>query len=57
MLANVRAVIDFEFEYSDDMNDAEILSEIEDRIRSGEYFPRNVVNLTIDASGIIRKGA
>lgn len=56
-MTNVRAVIDFEFDSPDDLDETEMLAEIEDRIRSGEYFPRNVVKLTIDASALIRQGA
>lgn len=56
-MTNVRAIIDFEFDFPDDLDETEMLTEIEDQIRSGEYFPRNVVKLTIDASGLIHQGA
>ena len=38
------AMIDYVFSVSDDLDEAETSEEIEDRIRSGEYFPTDVVN-------------
>ena len=43
-LIKVVAMIDYVFSVSDDLDEAETSEEIEDRIRSGEYFPTDVVN-------------
>ena len=56
-MINATATIEFAFESPDDLDETEMLTEIEDRIRSGEYFPRNVVGLTIDAPSLTRQGA
>ena len=40
----VVAMIDYIFSISDDLDEKETLDELEDRIRSGEYFPTDVVN-------------
>ncbi|MBO7309506.1 MAG: hypothetical protein J6V38_07750 [Kiritimatiellae bacterium] len=38
------AMIEYMFSVSDDLDEKETLDEIEDRIRSGEYFPTDVAN-------------
>lgn len=43
-ILKVVAMISYVFSVSDDLDEAEASEEIEDRIRSGEYFPTNVVN-------------
>lgn len=40
----VIALVDYMFSVSDDLDDDEISEEIEDRIRSGEYFPTDVLD-------------
>lgn len=41
-IIKVVAMIDYMFSISDDLDERETLDEIEDRIRSGEYFPTDV---------------
>ena len=41
-IVKVVAMIDYMFSISDDLDERETLDEIEDRIRSGEYFPADV---------------
>ena len=43
-ILKVVAMVDFLFSVSDDLDETETSEEVEDRIRSGEYFPINVVN-------------
>lgn len=43
-IIKVVAMIDYMFSISDDLDERETLDEIEDRIRSGEYFPTSVVD-------------
>lgn len=43
-IIKVVAMIDYMFSISDDLDERETLDEIEDRIRSGEYFPTDVIN-------------
>ncbi len=43
-IIKVVAMVDFIFSVSDDLDEAETSEEIEDRIRSGEYFPTDVVD-------------
>lgn len=43
-ILKVIAMVDFMFSVSDDLDENEIADEIEDRIRSGEYFPTDVTN-------------
>jgi hypothetical protein len=43
-IIKVVAMIDYIFSVSDDLDEKETLDEIEDRIRSGEYFPTDVAN-------------
>jgi hypothetical protein len=43
-ILKVVAMVDFIFSVSDDLDEAETSEEIEDRIRSGEYFPTDVIN-------------
>lgn len=43
-IIKVVAMIDYMFSVSDDLDEKETLDEIEDRIRSGEYFPTDVAN-------------
>lgn len=43
-LIKVVAMIDYVFTVSDDLDEKETSDEVEDRIRSGEYFPTDVVN-------------
>lgn len=43
-ILKVVAMIDYMFSVSDDLDENETLDEIEDRIRSGEYFPTDVLN-------------
>lgn len=53
----VTATIQFDFTAEDDTTLNDIITEIEDRIRCGEYFPHNVVDVDINALNLIRKGA
>ena len=43
-ILKVIAMVDFMFSVSDDLDENEVTDEIEDRIRSGEYFPTDVAN-------------
>ena len=43
-LIKVVAMIDYIFSVSDDLDDDEVNEEVEDRIRSGEYFPDDVAD-------------
>lgn len=43
-ILKVVAMVDFIFSVSDDLDEAETSDELMDRIRSGEYFPTDVVN-------------
>ncbi len=46
-ILKVVAMVDFMFSVSDDLDENEASDEIEDRIRSGEYFPTDVVNCNL----------
>jgi hypothetical protein len=46
-ILKVVAMVDFIFSVSDDLDEAETSEELEDRIRSGEYFPTDVVNCNL----------
>lgn len=46
---SITATMQFIFDKKDDLTRAEFLQEIEDRIRSGEYFPHDVAEVIIDA--------
>lgn len=46
-ILKVVAMIDYMFSVSDDLDEKETLDEIEDRIRSGEYFPTDVANCNV----------
>ena len=46
-ILKVAALVDFIFSISDDLDENETSDEIEDRIRSGEYFPTDVVNCNL----------
>lgn len=54
---SVTATIQFDFTAEDDTTLNDIIAEIEDRIRCGEYFPHNVADVDINALSFIRKGA
>lgn len=43
-IMKVVAMIDYMFSISDDLDEKETLDELEDRIRSGDYFPTSVVD-------------
>lgn len=43
-LIKVVAMIDYVFSVTDDLDDEETSIEVEDRIRSGEYFPTDVID-------------
>lgn len=44
----VRATIDFSFSTDPDLTVSELLAELEDRIRMGEFFPHDVIRLSIE---------
>lgn len=54
---SVTATIQFDFTAENDTTLNDVIAEIEDRIRSGEYFPHNVADVDISALSLIRKGA
>ena len=43
-IIKVVAMVDYLFSVSDDLDEKETSDEVEDRIRSGEYFPTDVVD-------------
>ena len=43
-LIKVVAMVDYLFSVSDDLDENETSDEVEDRIRSGEYFPTDVID-------------
>ena len=45
---SVRATIDFMFDTDPDLTVSELLAELEDRIRMGEFFPHDVIRLSIE---------
>ena len=51
----VRATIDFTFETDPELTISEMIEEFEDRIRMGEYFPRDVIRLVIETPQIENK--
>lgn len=44
---NIKAVIDFAFPTDPDLSPAEMMAEFVDRIRSGEYFPEDLINVQL----------
>lgn len=44
---NIKAVIDFAFPTDPDLTPAEMMAEFVDRIRSGEYFPEDLINVQL----------
>ena len=44
---NLRAVIDFAFKTDPDMSPAEMMEEFIDRIKTGEYFPTDLIHLEV----------
>ena len=43
-IVKVVAMIDYLFSVDDDLDNQETSDEVEDRIRSGEYFPTDVID-------------
>lgn len=43
-ILKVVAVVEYFFSVTDDLDDGEVADEVEDRIRSGEYFPTDVAD-------------
>jgi hypothetical protein len=43
-IMKVVAMVDYMFSISDDLDERETLDELEDRVRSGDYFPTNVID-------------
>jgi hypothetical protein len=43
-IMKVVAMVDYMFSISDDLDETETLDELEDRIRSGDYFPTSVID-------------
>lgn len=46
---SVTATIQLVFDGTDELTPQDFLSEIEDRLRSGEYFPHDVIGVIINA--------
>lgn len=44
---SIKAVIDFAFTTDPDMSPSEVMEELIDRIRSGDYFPSDLVDLRV----------
>lgn len=44
---SIKAVIDFTFTTDSNMSPAEIMEEFIDRIKSGDYFPNDLVHLEL----------
>ncbi len=44
---SVKAVIDFAFKVDPEMSPAEMMAEFIDRIKSGEYFPEDLLNVAL----------
>lgn len=44
---SVKAVIDFAFNVDPEMSPAEMMDELIDRIRSGEYFPEDLIDVEL----------
>lgn len=44
---SIKAVIDFAFTTDPDMSPSEMMEELIDRIRSGDYFPSDLVDLQV----------
>lgn len=44
---NIKAVIDFAFVTDPDMSPAEMMAEFIDRIKCGDYFPTDLVDLQV----------
>ena len=44
---NVKAVIDFAFRTDPDLSPAEMMEELVDRIKSGDYFPEDLIRLQV----------
>ena len=43
-IIKVVAMVNYMFSVSDDLDEKETIEEVEDRIRSGEYFPTDVID-------------
>ncbi len=44
---NIKAVIDFAFSTDPDLSPAEMMEEFIDRIKSGDYFPNDLIHLEL----------
>ena len=44
---NVKAVIDFAFRTDPDLSPAEMMEEFIDRIKSGDYFPEDLIRVQV----------
>ena len=44
---NVKAVIDFAFSTDPNLSPAEVMEELVDRIRCGDYFPNDLIHLEL----------
>ena len=51
---SIRATIDFMFTTEPDLTLSEMLEELEDRIRMGEFFPHDVIRLSIETNKQIK---
>lgn len=44
---SVKAVVDFTFKIDPEMSPAEMMAEFVDRIKSGDYFPEDLVDVSL----------
>jgi hypothetical protein len=44
---SIKAVIDFAFPTDPDLSPAEMMAEFIDRIKTGEYFPEDLINVQL----------
>lgn len=44
---SIKAVVDFAFTTDPDMSPSEVMEELIDRIRTGDYFPSDLVDLQV----------
>lgn len=44
---NVKAVIDFAFRVDPDLSPSEMMEELVDRIKSGDYFPEDLIRVQV----------
>lgn len=51
---SVRATIDFMFSTEPDLTISELLDELEERIRMGEFFPHHVIRMSIETDEQIK---